>query len=76
LIKGAGSQMKCHVDAEQEEKERERRRRMKVQREVDQSAHAAGNEKQMPIQRKQPKVGRNDLCVCGSGKKYKKCCGQ
>ena len=24
----------------------------------------------------QPKVGRNDLCPCGSGKKYKKCCGQ
>ena len=22
------------------------------------------------------KVGRNDLCTCGSGKKYKKCCGQ
>ncbi|SFD20156.1 SEC-C metal-binding domain-containing protein [Clostridium uliginosum] len=22
------------------------------------------------------KVGRNDLCPCGSGKKYKKCCGQ
>lgn len=21
-------------------------------------------------------VGRNDLCVCGSGKKYKKCCGK
>ncbi len=21
------------------------------------------------------KVGRNDLCPCGSGKKYKKCCG-
>ena len=21
-----------------------------------------------------PKVGRNDPCVCGSGKKYKKCC--
>ena len=20
------------------------------------------------------KVGRNDLCICGSGKKYKKCC--
>lgn len=26
--------------------------------------------------RKGPKVGRNDLCPCGSGKKYKKCCGQ
>jgi len=24
---------------------------------------------------KQPKVGRNDPCPCGSGKKYKKCCG-
>ena len=22
------------------------------------------------------KIGRNDLCPCGSGKKYKKCCGQ
>ena len=22
-----------------------------------------------------PRVGRNDLCPCGSGKKYKKCCG-
>jgi uncharacterized protein YecA (UPF0149 family) len=22
-----------------------------------------------------PKVGRNDVCPCGSGKKYKKCCG-
>jgi len=22
------------------------------------------------------KVGRNDPCICGSGKKYKKCCGQ
>jgi preprotein translocase subunit SecA len=27
------------------------------------------------IRRKSPKVGRNDPCPCGSGKKYKKCCG-
>ena len=26
--------------------------------------------------REAPKVGRNDLCPCGSGKKYKKCCGK
>lgn len=26
--------------------------------------------------RKGPKIHRNDLCPCGSGKKYKKCCGQ
>lgn len=27
------------------------------------------------VKREEPKVGRNDLCPCGSGKKYKKCCG-
>lgn len=26
------------------------------------------------VHRTEPKVGRNDLCPCGSGKKYKKCC--
>ncbi|MGB4418274.1 MAG: SEC-C metal-binding domain-containing protein [Bacillota bacterium] len=26
-------------------------------------------------QRRVKKVGRNDPCPCGSGKKYKKCCG-
>ena len=26
--------------------------------------------------REQPKVGRNDPCPCGSGKKYKQCCGK
>lgn len=30
---------------------------------------------QEPI-RKAPKVGRNDMCPCGSGKKYKNCCGK
>jgi len=29
-----------------------------------------------PVQSHQPKVGRNDPCPCGSGKKYKKCCGE
>ena len=28
------------------------------------------------IQAKSKKVGRNDLCPCGSGKKYKQCCGK
>ncbi len=27
------------------------------------------------VRRQTPKVGRNDPCPCGSGKKYKKCCG-
>ena len=29
-----------------------------------------------PYRRKGVKVGRNDPCPCGSGKKYKKCCGK
>jgi len=29
-----------------------------------------------PIVREEPKIGRNDPCPCGSGKKYKKCCGK
>jgi hypothetical protein len=28
------------------------------------------------VRRTEPKVGRNDPCPCGSGKKYKKCCGK
>ena len=27
-----------------------------------------------PVRRETPKIGRNDPCPCGSGKKYKKCC--
>jgi preprotein translocase subunit SecA len=32
--------------------------------------------RRQPAQRKTAKVGRNDPCPCGSGKKYKKCCGR
>jgi tetratricopeptide (TPR) repeat protein len=28
------------------------------------------------VRRSEPKIGRNDPCPCGSGKKYKKCCGR
>ncbi len=31
---------------------------------------------QQPVRRSQPKVGRNEPCPCGSGKKHKKCCGK
>ncbi|WP_195428903.1 preprotein translocase subunit SecA [Clostridium sp. D46t1_190503_E9] len=31
--------------------------------------------KKQPV-KNEPKVGRNDLCPCGSGKKYKNCCGR
>ncbi len=34
-----------------------------------------GENKAVTIRMETPKVGRNDPCPCGSGKKYKKCCG-
>lgn len=33
-------------------------------------------QKQAGTVRKEKKIGRNDPCPCGSGKKYKKCCGK
>ena len=33
-------------------------------------------QKQSGTIRKEKKIGRNDPCPCGSGKKYKKCCGK
>lgn len=40
---------------------------------------SGGNEapqKRKPVKRTDKKIGRNSPCPCGSGKKYKKCCGQ
>jgi len=41
-------------------------------------AQASSQQKlpQVTIQREEPRIGRNDPCPCGSGKKYKKCCGK
>ena len=37
--------------------------------------HNHSHTKPQTVIRDQPKIGRNDPCVCGSEKKYKKCCG-
>jgi len=42
---------------------------------VSQAADDISNQKQKPM-RSGPKVGRNDPCPCGSGKKFKQCCGR
>lgn len=43
---------------------------------ADSEAPAAKSESPKPVQRSMPKVGRNSPCPCGSGKKYKQCCGR
>ncbi|MEW6515794.1 MAG: preprotein translocase subunit SecA [candidate division FCPU426 bacterium] len=45
-------------------------------RDMTQAVPTGGQTKVEPIRRATPKVGRNDPCPCGSGKKYKKCHGQ
>jgi preprotein translocase subunit SecA len=40
------------------------------------SPHPLPPPSQMPVHREGPKVGRNDPCPCGSGKKYKHCHGR
>ncbi len=35
-----------------------------------------GSDKKRPVRNTDKKVGRNDPCPCGSGKKYKQCCGR
>ncbi|MCQ2379529.1 MAG: preprotein translocase subunit SecA [Victivallaceae bacterium] len=41
-----------------------------------QGSGSADEEPPVTFHREAPKVGRNDPCPCGSGKKYKKCCGK
>ena len=47
--------------------------RQAVQARAAENAHAQNS---IQIVRSTPKVGRNDPCPCGSGKKYKNCCGR
>ncbi len=39
------------------------------------SSSSDGSDKKRPVRNTEKKIGPNDPCPCGSGKKYKKCCG-
>ena len=58
---------------DEEERVREMERHQKKQQLILNSSESAAEAPQTVI--RGPKVGRNDPCPCGSGKKYKKCCG-
>ncbi|WMS88471.1 UPF0149 family protein [Pleionea litopenaei] len=40
-----------------------------------QQRNSSERSRQLPFTRSEPKTGRNELCPCGSGRKYKLCCG-
>jgi preprotein translocase subunit SecA len=48
----------------------------KRKRRAMQFSHGDSAEKPETVRREGKKIGRNDPCPCGSGKKYKKCCGR
>ncbi len=70
---GARRERRTATSMDELEEEFQRRKR----RELEQ-ARMAGSGDYQPVQqvvRSGAKIGRNDPCPCGSGKKYKKCCG-
>ncbi|MDQ7031800.1 MAG: preprotein translocase subunit SecA [Desulfonauticus sp.] len=72
LIKENTLKALCHLKIENQIEEEE----FQHKEETDLNFTGAETEsKKQPIRRKTKKIGRNDPCPCGSGKKYKKCCG-
>ena len=77
-----GNLMRIQLVQEDELARMEEERRQQRERELEQ-AKLAGSAQQenladdrQPVQRLEDKIGRNAPCPCGSGKKFKKCCGQ
>jgi uncharacterized protein YecA (UPF0149 family) len=70
IERGVADKNDDEVDAEVAEKAAEARGRSGKARVAGDGATTA------PVKRDRPKVGRNDPCPCGSGKKYKKCHGK
>jgi preprotein translocase subunit SecA len=54
----------------------EKRKRQQAQMRLSRGGQEAVQPQQQPMKRDGEKIGRNDPCPCGSGKKYKKCCGR
>jgi len=70
---GAGRRRAAQTSVDDLEEAFQRRKRKELEQ-----ARMAGSGEYQPVQqrvRSGAKVGRNDPCPCGSGKKYKKCCG-
>jgi len=82
LLKSEVTNVLCRVQVRTEEDvdavEEQRRKADAAQKEYqhESSDQLSEQEQKDSMIRNQPKVGRNDPCPCGSGKKYKQCCGK
>jgi len=59
----------------EEERRQQRERELAEMKQLSATSTSSGEGDRTPIQRTDDKIGRNALCPCGSGKKFKKCCG-
>ena len=82
-IIGVLSKVQVRAQSDVEAVEQQRRNKVQVKYHHDsanpmneQGEGAEGNEGQAPFQREGRKIGRNEPCPCGSGKKYKQCHGK
>ncbi len=75
-----GTLMRIQLVREDELERLEEERRREKERELEMARRASGGGEdeaaRKPVRRSGEKVGRNAPCPCGSGKKYKKCCGK
>jgi preprotein translocase subunit SecA len=71
--------MRIQIVQDDELERMEEERRQQRERELAEAKRSNGGVsaevERKPVQRAEDKIGRNAICPCGSGKKYKKCCG-
>ena len=68
--------LRIQVASDDELEELENRRRQELEQLEQEMQRSDQEVKQQPTKRQGDKVGRNAPCPCGSGKKYKRCCGK
>ncbi len=75
-IQTVSTLLRIQLASESDMQEMEARQRAKQEELLAKSQTAGPDDKQQPSQRQGEKIGRNAPCPCGSGKKYKRCCGK
>ena len=78
VITGCEGDILPNINSAEDEAGLEEERRQRQEQEMQMNKGAAGEDSKPrePIKREGDKIGRNAPCPCGSGKKYKKCCGK
>jgi preprotein translocase subunit SecA len=76
LIKENTLKALCRVRLQEEPKEELQHQEQPSDLQFSGADETAASTNPEPFKRDKPKVGRNDPCPCGSGRKYKKCCGR